>query len=230
MSNLKTLLGSLFVLLIGLSSCKKEGTEEPDFGYNYLPIDIGYTYDYLVDSIVYDEFTNTTRPFQFTLRDVCAESFQDLTGRTTYRIERSKRFNDTSGFVFQYSYTITLDKFRAERKVNNSTEVFFVFPPKPDEEWEANAFNVQASLKYSFLSVDDPWRDFDSVATVIQINDTSSLIFRTYAEERFARNVGLVYREFLDVESQFVQSLSQTVDSGLHWKQTLTQFSIQSLP
>lgn len=217
-------------MLIGFYSCKKDSTEEPDFGYDYVPVGLGYTYIYHVDSVVYDEFSNSVRPFQFTLKDVFAESFQDLTGRVAYRVERSKRFQDSAEFVFQYSYTITMDDFRAERKVDNTTEVFFIFPPKADEQWEANAFNNQESLRYSFLSVDEPWSGFDSVATVIQNNDTASVIFRTYEEERFARNVGLVYREFLDIESQFVQSLSQTVDSGLHWKQTLIDFSIQPQP
>lgn len=174
--------------------------------------------------MVFDEFNERTDSFRFILRDDFVEVIEDLEGRAAIRVERYKRFQDTADFRFQYAYTMTMDRVRVERKVDNQTEVFFVFPPREDDEWSANAFNDKDEQEYFFLSVDASSQvagvDYDSVATVVQEVDTNIFIFRTYAEERFARNIGLIYKEYLDIETQ------QNVDSGLHWIQRLSDYQI----
>lgn len=223
MKHWKTLWISLS-LLTALSSCGGEDEPRPDLGYNYLPLAQGNSYTYEVDSVVFDEFNERIDSFRFTLRDEYVEVIEDLEGRAALRVERYKRFTDTADFRFQYAYTVTMDRVRAERKVNNQTEVFFVFPPREDDDWDANAFNSKDEQTYYYLSVDASdevsGMGFDSVTTVIQQEDTAIFIFRSYAEERFARNVGLIYREFFDIETQ------QNVDSGLHWIQRLSDYQI----
>ncbi|MDB4104208.1 hypothetical protein N9545_01620 [Salibacteraceae bacterium] len=100
---------------------------------------------------------------------------------------------------------------------NNIKTVPLVFPPKVGEDWDANAFNIEKPLFYSYDYVDqnEAFGDdvFENTLRVIQVNDTDNFIIKQFAEERFARNVGLVYKKWFDIETQF------GIDSGLQWIQ-----------
>jgi hypothetical protein len=60
------------------------------------------------------------------------------------------------------------------------------------------------------LRYDNSFKTFDSTLTVFHIYD-SSAINKTYSLEKYARNVGLVYKEFWVVTGQH--------DIGLPWEQ-----------
>lgn len=207
-----------------MSGCKHDDPiEEVDFGYDYLPLNVGSWIEYDVDSIVYDDFNALVDTFSFIQRDECVEIFKDLDGRTVYRFERFKRTSDTASMLFVRSYTRLIQGVRAEMQENNLVTVPIVFPPKQGEEWDANAFNARESQEYLIDYVDQMeiigGESFDQSLRVIQLNDTDNFIIKRFAEERFARNVGLIYKRWFDIETQF------GIDSGLLRIQTIRGFS-----
>lgn len=52
--------GLLFIAVatILIAGCKREQADEIDFGYDYLPLVVGQSIDYHVDSTVYDDFSS----------------------------------------------------------------------------------------------------------------------------------------------------------------------------
>ena len=71
---------------------------QPDFGYDYFPLEIGKYRTYVVDSVLYDigenEITliDTTRTF---VKHVVADTMSDNLGRSGFKIERYERLSDT---------------------------------------------------------------------------------------------------------------------------------------
>lgn len=211
----------VFALCLAAISCKDD-REKPDidFGYNYMPLAEGAWIEYTVDSIVSDEFLQTTTTYSFTLRETVAEKYEDAEGRTIFRIERSKRTSDTSAFEVVGSYALLHDGIRVERVDENLRVVPLIFPPKSGEDWNGNAFNTKGEQQFEYDYVDRAGTynglALDSTLRVIQWNDTSNFVIKQYSEERYARNIGLIYREYIDIETQF------SVDSGLHWIQVIS--------
>lgn len=205
-------------------SCKEpQPVESIDFSYSYLPLKVGSHIDYSVDSIVYNDFDQSVTTYSFILRETIAETFEDATGRQAFRIERSKKHPDSSYFEVINSYSIVLDRFRAERTLDNRHQMILKFPPKVEESWDGNVFNADGKQTFEYAYVHQSESvgafTFDSTLRVIQDNDTDNFVIKTFSEERYSTGVGLVYREYFHIETNF------DVDSGLHWTQTILDFS-----
>jgi len=190
-------------------------------GYEYYPLQIGLERLYDVDSIVYDDFTNSVDTDRFQLREVCVDTFHDLEGRIAYRFERSIQRSDTGGFEFDRSFYVVTDGVRTERVEDNLREVMLVYPPIRDQDWDANVFNslpeAERSYERTHAAYEIKGRLFDSTLHVIVQNDTDNFIVKRFSEERYAKHEGLIERRFYHIETQF------GIDSGLLWIQRVVE-------
>lgn len=215
---------SLFLLLFSallFTSCKEEvETLIPDMGYNYFPDDSGSYIIYKVDSSVYDDFTETKRTSSIFLKEVLTEQYPDNLGRPARTIAcyyapaiDGPWLKDPNN---QY-YQVKTNKV-AERWENNLRYVKLVFPNNVSDNWLGNKYIISPppyiidtsnyrvqDWKYTITSKDQPFNNgvfaFDSTLQVMHIAD-SSVINKTLSFETYARNIGLVYREFWVVTSQ----------------------------
>jgi hypothetical protein len=93
----------------------------------------------------------------------------------------------------------------AERVEENIRYKKLIFPVSTKSSWNGNAQNTLDPLNYSYLFVDLPRTigntKFDSVLQVNQ-QDATNLISKKYYIEKYARHVGLVQKQVIDVESQ----------------------------
>jgi len=208
----------LFVPLLFIG-CKGEPLEEMKFGYEYLPLTIGSQIEYDVDSIVYDDFSGVRTTYEFVLRERIVEVYDDLNQRKVYRVERAKRASDTTDFRVYESYGLLIDGTRLEKLRDNLRTIPLVFPVRDDVVWDGNALNAKARVNYRYDYVDRQVAYsgiiFDSTLRVLQWVDTTNLIEKRFSEERYAKGLGLVYKEFFEIETNF------DLDSGLHWIQTI---------
>ena len=71
--------------------------------------------------------------------------------------------------------------------------------------WNLNEFNTGEDQEIYYSAVNQPdtiaETSYDSVLFVLQ-KDFKSLFTYEYSEERYAKNVGLIYKKIIDVESQ----------------------------
>lgn len=202
-----------------MQSCKKEtDISDYDIGYNYLPDDSGSFVIYKVDSVIYNDFDNSRRFSTVYLKEKIGEQFTDNLGRTAKKILRY--YSDTMTTEWELHNVDYLIKTQlvAERVEDNLRYIKLVFPNDVNKKWLGNKlitipppYIIDTSnyflndWKYTIKNRDTYYDNgtliFDSTLLVSQIQD-SSAITKTYSVERFARSVGLVYKELWIVVGQ----------------------------
>lgn len=202
-----------------LTGCKKETyTSDYDYGYNYVPDDSGSYVIYRVDSVLYNDFDNSRRYSTVYLKEKIGEQFTDNLGRTAKKILRYYSDTMTTEWeLFNVDYLIKTDLV-AERVEDNLRYIKMVFPNDVNKKWLGNKLitapppyiidtsnyylnDWKYTIKNRDLYYDNGIKIFDSTLLVSQIQD-SSAITKTYSVERYARSVGLVYRELWIVVGQ----------------------------
>lgn len=212
---MKYFLPFLFITVLLLStfySCKKD-TEQTvvDMGYSYFPNQVGNYVVYDVDSFFYNDFTDHIDTFKFQLKEKIESVFLDNEGRSTLRIERYVRFYNPAipypsiPWKLRDVWTANRTTTTAEKVEENVRYTKLAFPVTTKSSWNGNAQNTTTPIDYSYLFVDLPRTvgsiRFDSVLQVDQ-QDELTVVSKKFYIEKYARNVGLVFKHVIDVESQ----------------------------
>jgi hypothetical protein len=219
---MKNILKISLLLIVVFSACKKQ---EPAFStldlkYDYFPLELGTFKEYKIDSIVYDDFTNTIDTFSFFIREEVKEQFLDNAGRETFRIERFIKTNPNSSWIIRSVWTANLLTTRAERNEENLRYVKLIFPPKEGATWNGNEFNILGTQTYTIDYIDQEETIgniyHEKVLKVIQ-KDVFNLIRTEKYTEKYALGVGLIERKFTDLETE----ISGQIKSGSVYSQVL---------
>jgi hypothetical protein len=206
---------ALFIswLLISSVSCKRDPGLAPDLGYNYFPDQPGRFVVYTVDSFFYNGITTpaTVINTKFQIKEKIESVYTDNEGRPTMRLERYIKMYDPAVPYSAMSWTLkdvwaqNKTKKNVERVEENVRFVKLLFPVREDQVWNGNAKNTigEENYKYEFFDLERTIGNikFDSVLQVSQHNETS-LVHQVYAEEKYARNAGMIYKRVIDVNSQ----------------------------
>jgi hypothetical protein len=227
---------SILILLLALA-CKKEKTvEKLDIGLAYFPTEIGRYVIYQVDSISYDDFFNPVKidTAHFQIKEKIESQFTDNEGRLSERIERYARKNDTLPWVLRDVWYQTRTSSKAEKVEENVRFVKLTFPALENQKWNGNALNTIGKYTYEIDAVDRKKKinqfEFDSTLTVNQILD-SNLIEKKYQLEIYAKNVGMIYRRFVDVQDKSItiepKPLSERIDAGADYTYKIIGYGIE---
>ena len=196
-----------------LHSCSKTETADlPDLKKSYFPLNPGHSITYQVDSAHY--YFSVREVFSFQLKDTVISEVNSAPNTKTVYIERYKRKNDNAPWVFQKIITRSITDLRAEEFTGNQRFVRIVFPPEKNKTWNGNTYNNLEKQEYFFKNVDFKTSfngiSLDSVSHVVQVDD-SNLLTENYAEEFYAKNIGLVKKHVKSVEKEFY---SQRIEAG----------------
>ncbi len=201
-------------------SCKKDKDAPPDMGYNYFPTQQGKYVVYDVDSTFYnsDSINSNTHlapatTYRFQIKEKVQSIFYDNQNRPTVRLERYIKYhNDTIPYslidwtlrdVWVENRTATT----AEKVEENVRYIKLAFPVRSNQTWNGNAQNTLDEWDYSYGYFDKQEvigaATFDSAMQVTQFDDGGNIaIQRKLYIEKYARNVGMVYKQVIDVGSQ----------------------------
>ena len=215
--------------------CRKHSVEEaPDLGYDYAPTTLGKYVVYDVDSTVYDDFTKDTIYYKYRIKEKLEEVFTDNQGRVAIKLIR---------YIKQHSPTISYDNMSwvikdvwNYTKTNTSLEVVeennrytkLMFPVKIDATWNGNANNTLPEWNYKYIITNAQQTinsySFDNVLVVEQKDDKNrNVIKRQYYIEKYAKGVGLVYKEIKDLYSNTVvvnKPVESRIEKGIIYTQT----------
>ncbi|MFM7023863.1 MAG: hypothetical protein ACKOXB_12905 [Flavobacteriales bacterium] len=203
----------LAIVFLFAASCKKGGELVVESGREYIPVKTGNYIIYHVDSIHFDDFTEKSDTFSFQLKEEIGAAFTDATGNTSYQLKRYTRADTGNADALPWTlrkiwYVTKLDS-RYERVEESYRYTRLEFPASEGGTWNGNAFNNNEEWDYTYKNVHKPTtlksNMWDSTLTVIQIDD-DLLISKKYYKEIYAKNVGLVYRGYIDVASQDIGS------------------------
>jgi hypothetical protein len=196
-------------IILLLSNCRKTNSTV-DLGYTYFPNSVGHYCIYEVDSTIFRDFYQDTVHSKWQQKELIHSYFTDNEGRQTMRVEQyTRKYCDSIpienvSWVLYRVISFTRTGTTAERVENNQRFISLSFTPRIGKKWNGNAFNTIGEWDYKYVDVDVPYSldsgNFDSTLLVQQKLDTNRLSYRAYTE-RYARHVGLIERNVIDVES-----------------------------
>ncbi len=227
--------------------CKEETGLDPDFKQDYFPLEVGRSWIYQIDSIVYDPsasgtVVDTTSGF---LKETVVDTLHDLEGNSGFIIERAYRPTELQPWKVQLRWVAYLEPGRAVRQEQNIKLIPLIFPPSKGKKWNGNAFadiNTIIEVKGETLVFFKDWAEYrileegtsasiagQSYEKVVTVNfvDNENLIERRYFQEQYARGVGMVAREMEILDTQLIDpnlSWGEKAEKGYRIRQLLLEY------
>lgn len=240
MNTVKYLSLVIFSFSLFFLSCKDKSTFEEvdiDLGMDYYPLVIGKYISYKLDSVVYDVTGTGSIAINSSifLKEEVVDSLRDNEGRLSYRIERSVKQNLSDPWVIKDVWITTQTETRVERVEENLRFIKMTFPISQGTVWDGNLFidseliipiagesiEIYKNWSYEFDKVGQPEMisdfNFDEVTTVFQSNN-ENLIELRFSQEKYAKGIGLVYKEMQILDRQCGGDISNC--DGLTWEET----------
>jgi hypothetical protein len=221
----KFLIG-IFCISLLIISCKKENeifTSESVNDYSFLQVGKYITYN--LDSTLYINFGQKDTVISYQAQDVVDAQITDNLGRPAYRIIRYIRKDTSANWQPNNTFTVVSTDKSIEYVENNLRFLKLEMPIKQDFSWKGNSYIDTYSLNSDLQYLDDWDYIYDSIDVPLMINSLNfdstikvterdeflgqdpsipgtQYAEKTYAEEKYAKGVGLIYREFLHWEYQ----------------------------
>jgi hypothetical protein len=191
------------MLLVLLASCKKEKNNEViDLGYTYFPNTERSYIIYKVDSIHYGSSIET---YSFQVKELLASTFYDNEGDLAMKVERYQRSTSGSPWVLKNVWSQKITTSTAERVESNVRFIEMSFPLSTGKTWKGNAYNQLGSWDYH-VAYYDQLVNLSAMAnaTTMRIDKRNNvnLVDDEVAYDIYAREVGLVYRKWQDLNHQ----------------------------
>jgi hypothetical protein len=221
-------------ILLSIAACTKTQTDDlPKIGQNYFPLQIGRTLTYDVDSIIYDPQPNKSvkiDTLRWQIREVVRDTFRDNTNLLTYRTELTQRRRGTTTWLIAKTVTEAIANDQILRGEDNLRYIKFPLAFIEKTTWNGHIFNNE-NAKFTIadeilLPFSKKWthrietfqksekignKTYDDVLTIIGQTTATSLIEKRYMLEKYAKNVGLVYREWHILDTQ-------KTDAAIAWE------------
>ncbi|MBS1568461.1 MAG: hypothetical protein JST45_03370 [Bacteroidetes bacterium] len=216
----------LATLAVANTGCRKdEAVQAYDPGYAYFPTDTGRWITYRVDSAWRYDAGNIWDSLHYTLREKITETFLDPEGRPAQRLLRSRLDTATGEWVPKDVWWEVRTHTQAERAEENQRRIKLIFPPRTGQYWNTNATNTGDPYELTYEEVDVPWSingmSFDSTLLVKTTYPNNAIVTNTYYE-RYAKHVGLIYRQVDSTNTQYPDGAVQV--RGTWYRQVVTGY------
>lgn len=211
---------SIIALSILFGSCTNEIDDSFSFSgeQEFYPLALDQERIYQMDSIIYDN--NGRDVFESTsyIRERVLDVFESG-NEQIYQLEISWSLESTGPWTFQSNWSVSLSEDKVIRNEENLRFIKMIFPPTEGANWDGNQLfdeftevTVSGESIFMYKNWDYQVTDrveaemigitpFDDVITIQQA-DNENAIERRYSIEKYAKNIGLVYREQVILDSQ----------------------------
>ncbi|MDP2387053.1 MAG: hypothetical protein Q8M29_11820 [Bacteroidota bacterium] len=226
-------------VLFAFVSCKKDPVleEDPDLGYAYFPVAVGKYIVYDVDSTAYRALEADTVRAVFRIKEQIDSVFTDNQGRTTYKLVRYKKNYspttpyDSIDWSLQDVWAINITNTTAEVVEENVRFIKLTFPVVLNNTWNGNAQNTIEPWDYKYANVDEVETlnavNYAEALTVTQKNYSTAL-GRQFYQEKYAKNVGMIYKEISDYSFKVINGVLQPgkIEQGIIYKMTIVNYHL----
>lgn len=190
----------LITIIAFAYSCKKSDQETVNMGYNYFPLETNNYSIYQVDSIVWDDYNSSIDTFSYQVKLLVDSQYYDNENRLSYRWKKFTK-TDTTQWAFNTNYSLTITNDRLESVQENMRYIKLIFPVVAGSSWDYNSLNIDPESDSQYSDVDYETsvlnNQYDSCATVTY-EDEINLIQEFVFEEKYARNVGMIYSKHIN--------------------------------
>ncbi len=211
-------------------ACEKSEVEDLqlDYGYEFFPLEIGRSWVYQADSVIFDPAPNGTRidTVSFQIRETITDTFSNEMGGLTYRILYEER-RAGQDWASKYVFSAERESTRAFREENNFRFIPLVFPVKENSRWQGNAlidpFTV-VRVAGEPIEIFKGWEDYVLVRRVadltvngvdyedvieVEVVNYENLLEIRKVNAFYARNVGLIQRNMNIMNTQCTACVGQ---------------------
>jgi hypothetical protein len=220
---MKSIYSLIFLILTSvlIFSCKKTTIDPYDQGEDYFPGTVGSYVIYDVDSTYYDDFFDPIKVVnvKYQLKEKIESIYADNEGRPTLKIDRYIKYYDSLTPYADINWTlrniwfVNKTESTLEKVENNVRYVKLIFPVKANVFWNLNNQNTINERKLSYVNIDITTTiDSTVYSSVLQTEyDDGDIVLtnREYYTEKYAKNIGLIYKEEISVVSQPEEDISE---------------------
>lgn len=182
-------------------------------------MEMGNTWIYQSDSIVFNKQLNSVDTFTSQIREQIVNTFVDEESNLVYIIDRSFRIDDNQEWTSNASYTSYVAGSQVIRVEDNLRFVKCVLPVEEGAEWDGNQYindlqliningeqiEVYKNWDYEIISTTTKLMlngvNYTEVLDIEQANSENALEKR-YAKEYYVSDIGLVYKEMTIIDTQ----------------------------
>lgn len=191
-------------LCLFFSHCRKNRYEATpkDIGKSYFPIDIGVTWIYKADSVIYG-FTGVKEggdTSSFYIKELVTFKIKDSL-KTTYTVSRYQS-KDTLNWSFVKNHFYEVENWRIHHKENNLITTPLVFPVARYYYWNGNELNNMGPKEYEYSIADFEFKLNDLTfprSLKVKIDSIDNLRERKINHLIFGKDIGPVYSESTDL-------------------------------
>lgn len=205
-------------------------------GLDYYPATIGKYVIYDVDSTIYNSLTQDTTVTKYRIKEKITELFTDNEGQDALRLERFiKKYNpnksyDSIAWTIKEVWMVNANSKSIQVVEGNVRYTKLIFPIQQGASWDGNAKNTMGEWLYTYEYIDKAEtigsKQVDKVLNVKQKNYRTLISYQNY-NEKYAKGIGLVYREITDILSNNVIAnvpVEGRIEDGIIYKQTLVTY------
>lgn len=239
------LLGIIFFITLSTISCKREVYNIETVNDNYFPLETGKYCIYEVDYVSYNDFSGTIDTSKYFIKELIGNSDTDNSGNLYYRLERyTKQTLNDPGWQFAEVWAIQHQDGKSYRIEDNQRYINIDFPLFYGKEWNGLTHirkDTFISITGGTIDVYKDWENFkitslnqpeliagttyDSVMTILRADKTNN-IERRYSIEKYAKNIGLVFKQDSILDTQCNGNLAAC--AGLPWSEKAEKGYIQT--
>jgi hypothetical protein len=214
----------VFFALLFLIACGKNETETlPNRGKDYFPLSIGNTALFDLDSVIYDPMASGIQidTYRWQAREVLNDTSRSKAGNLVFIVDRSIKTKTSVDWTPRETFGASFTADYALLSENNLTYIKFPSYFDVGTTWDGNRFNdigtkfdiageilEPFSKKWTFevLSYGKTekigTKDYADVLTIQAQSDPDILTEKRYSLEKYAKGIGLVYREIKILDTQ----------------------------
>ena len=220
----------LLAIVVFFAACKKESEQLQITPISdYAPLAVGKYVTYNLDSLVYLNFGATQAHHFYEVKYLTADSLKDLLGRKAFRIVRYIRTLPNGIFMPDNTFVAVNTGTNFELTENNLRYLKLTLPIINDRKWKGNSaidvtsvgsdLQYLADWDYTYSEVNQPKKvgtfNLANTITVKEIDESvnlpvipagqpnqTNIASRDYSQEIYAKDIGLVQRDFIHFEYQ----------------------------
>ncbi len=231
----------LSVFAMSVASCVKKQIPADDglLGLDYFPKTSGKYVVYDVDSTLYTEIPKDTLVYKYRIKEKIADTYTDNEGKPAIRLERyikkydAKKSYDSIPWQMKEVWMINADNMKVQIQESNIRYTKLIFPIEENASWNGNANNTLGETSYSYSYIDRKETiNGTTLPKVLRVDQKNRRTLISYQNsfEKYAKNVGLVQREIVELLSNNIVPnvpVEDRIENGLIYRQILVTYGYE---
>ncbi len=187
------------------------------------PLTEGLVKEYRVMEISFLQGGRLRDTSSYHLRTVISEKYNDTEGNPVFLIDRFTKKNEAGTWVLSGNWTATLNNNELVETLDNIPLLKMKFPLRENVSWNPlQYYDGRGTIKIAGETLDyfknwtakvvdknGTWENYTNVTTIELVNFENRLERRWFVE-KYANDLGLIYREILMVDTQCFDNCEQT--------------------